>query len=306
MYWVYRRHRYLVLAATLPLRQSTDYAGRPSGRVVAQLVRFTLDVGAGTLAALADYMFDPYRRAPSHFEVEYENGSCRPWLELQAAYLVRLTGEFAPARPQGWPGEVLHLGLSPAALVKQGLTLECHAVLPWYAPSEVQRRARLEGSTLAEAARMPAPKGRPPQVTAPALARPPTLAGTAQKGVYGEHVSDTYMRAQGHVKLNDGGRLTPPPPGGTARGNGLDGVWRHASPPPDYVITEAKYGTAQLAMTQDGRQMSDGWIRGSNRLERATSPKEAIRIRSAMRGGRVEKRLHKITAQGTLIETILL
>jgi hypothetical protein len=203
---------------------------------------------------------------------------------------------------------VLTLYLSAAALTLDGVTVECHSVLSWDAPAEVRRRARMMGDDPAYpglAAALPAPK-RAPKVEAPALAPPPALRSNAEKGVYGEHISDAYMRAQGHTKLNDGGLLTPPPPGGSARGHGIDGVWRHGNPPPDYVITEAKYDTSRLGMTNDGRQMSDSWIMGSERLEKAVGDDEADSILRAMkRIGRLEKRLHKITPNGTLQEIIL-
>ena len=124
--------------------------------------------------------------------------------------------------------------------------------------------------------------------------------------MYGEHISDAYMRAQGHTKLNDGGLLTPPPPGGSARGNGLDGVWRHKSPPPDYIITEAKYGSSQLGTSRDGKQMSDGWITGSERLKKAVGRYVADDVTFAMGMGRVEKRIHKVSPAGTLVESVIL
>lgn len=124
--------------------------------------------------------------------------------------------------------------------------------------------------------------------------------------MYGEHISDAYMLAQGHTKLNDGGLVTPPPPGGTARGNGLDGVWKHGNPPPDYIITEAKYDTSRLGMTLDGKQMSNNWITGSGRLQRAVGRVEARNTIVAMARGRVEKRVHKVSSIGTLIETVIL
>ncbi|HEX8659775.1 MAG TPA: hypothetical protein VF690_19685 [Hymenobacter sp.] len=136
---------------------------------------------------------------------------------------------------------------------------------------------------------------------------PPALRNNGEKGVYGEHISDAYMRAQGHTKLNDGGVLTPllPVP---ARGTGIDGVWRHGNPPPDYIITEAKYDTSQLRRTKrSGMQMSNQWINSNNRLERAVGRPEALRIAAAMRRpGGIEKRLHTIAPTGTLVETILL
>jgi hypothetical protein len=244
-----------VLFATLPFEQRTDYTGRPSSPVLPGLVRFGLDPSDDT-ADLADYMFDPHQRAHSHFEAEYEQGSTRRWLDVQAAFLVRYSGHFEPGRAGGWPGEVLHLGLSAAALVKHNLTLEAHSVLPWAAPAEVQRRARLEGLTEAQAQAMPAPK-EVLKVSAPPRGAPPRLSSNAEKGIYGEHLSDAYGGALAHKNHHDGGVLTLLPPA-TARGNGIDGVWKHHSPPPDYIITEAKYGSSQLAMTKrDGRQMSD-------------------------------------------------
>jgi hypothetical protein len=108
----------------------------------------------------------------------------------------------------------------------------------------VPRRARLEGLTEMQAQAMPAPKELL-KVSAPPRGAPPRLSTNAEKGIYSEHLSDAYMRAQGHQKLNDGGVPTPLPPV-PARGQGIDGVWKHHCPPLDYIITEAKYDTAQL------------------------------------------------------------
>jgi len=229
-------------------------------------------------------------------------------LHIQAAYCVGYRGRFAPGdAATRWPSEVLTLHLTAAALTLDGVTVECHSVLPWAAPEEVRRRARMLGDETRHlaAAALPAPK-RLLKVEAPAPTKPPALANNSEKGVYGEHISDAYMLAQHHDKLNDGGLATPPPPGGTARGNGLDGVWRHINPPPDYIITEAKYNTSTLGMTQDGLQMSDAWILGSDRLRKAVGKSEARRIVVAMALGRVEKRIHKITPTGTLIEKVIL
>jgi len=41
---------------------------------------------------------------------------------------------------------------------------------------------------------------------------------------------------------------------------GIDGIYRHPNPPPDFVITEAKYNTSPLGKTKDGKQMSDEWV----------------------------------------------
>lgn len=59
---------------------------------------------------------------------------------------------------------------------------------------------------------------------------------------------------------------------------GIDGVYYHKGPPPKYIIAEAKYGSSNLSSTKDGKQMSDPWIIGSSRLERAVGKKAADEI----------------------------
>ena len=59
---------------------------------------------------------------------------------------------------------------------------------------------------------------------------------------------------------------------------GIDGVYEKGG---KYVIVDAKYNSAQLHETKDGRQMSDSWIYG-NRLDDAVGSKEiADEIREA-------------------------
>lgn len=306
--WTCLGRAYAVLHAHYGFDRPIDALGRPSGMVQPRLVQLVLDA-ADEDARLIGYMLDSYQRASSHLEQRHPlRGQVLHRLHIQAAYCVGYRGHFAPDDPSGWPSEVLTLHLSAAALTLDGITVECHSVLPWAAPEEVRRRARLLGDDLAQtlplAAALPAPR-RVPKVEAPALVLPPALQNNAEKGVYGEHISDTYMRAQGHTKLNDGGLVTPPPPGGTARGNGIDGVWKHGNPPPDYIITEAKYGSSQLGMTQDGKQMSDGWITGSERLQKAVGRQTADDILFALGMGTVEKRVHKVSPTGTLTEFVI-
>lgn len=307
--WTFKGKAYAPLQVRYGFERPVDTLGRPSSTVRPLLVQLVLDA-ADEDARLVAYMFDSFQRASSELVQRHPlTGQVLHKLHIQAAYCVGYYGRFAPGdAATRWPSEVLTLHLAAAALTLDGVTVECHSVLPWAAPEEVRRRARMLGDEtqyLAAATALPAPR-RVPKVEAPALAKPPSLASNSEKGVYGEHISDAYMRAQGHRKLNDGGLVTPPPPGGTARGNGLDGVWKHGNPPPDYIITEAKYNTSSLGMTQDGRQMSNGWILGSNRLEKAVGGDEADKIIRAMkRRGGIEKRVHKITPAGLLVETVL-
>ncbi|MBO0358362.1 hypothetical protein J0X19_10435 [Hymenobacter sp. BT186] len=304
--WLFNGRSYKVLQGHYGFRQGTDHAGRPSTTVRPQVVTLTLDASDED-ARLSSYMLNPYQRAGSQLEQRRPDGSVLHRLHIQAAHCVGLRSQFAPADPAGWPGETITLRLTAAALTLDGMTIESHSVLPWDAPDEVRRRARILGdeSNVAAARAVAAPKELP-TVQAPAAVGPPSLGSNSEKGVYGEHISDTYMRAQGHTKLNDGGLVTLPPPGGTARGNGIDGVWKHGNPPPDYIITEAKYGKSRLGMTHDGPQMSDSWILGSNRLRKAVGSRQAGRIVTAMALGSVEKRLHKVDSAGKLIEQILL
>ena len=106
----------------------------------------------------------------------------------------------------------------------------------------------------------------------------PKLISRAKKGLYGEIISDEYMRAKGYAQLLPEGRyarsLEDMP-----KGRGLDGVYenpRHLQPP-KYTITETKYreggryidsdGSASdsaLSMTKNsGRQMSSTWIQSN-------------------------------------------
>ena len=66
---------------------------------------------------------------------------------------------------------------------------------------------------------------------------------------------------------------------------GIDGVYENATPPPRFIIAEAKYNTSRLGNTLDGPQMSDDWILGSERLERILPPDIADDIRFALEQG---------------------
>ncbi len=87
-------------------------------------------------------------------------------------------------------------------------------------------------------------------------------------------------------------------------GRGIDGVWKNTNPPPDYVITEAKYGTSKLGTLQDGtKQMSDKWVNG--RLNDAVGLETADKIRLADSDGLVEKWLLQVDEYGNVTKTII-
>lgn len=118
-----------------------------------------------------------------------------------------------------------------------------------------------------------------------------------QKAAIGERTAHDEMVRKGYQPLgNTNGMYIP---GET----GIDGIYKHPKPPPRYVITEAKYGTAKLGNTADGRQLSDSWITGSNRLQRAgLSAKDQKAIEQGLqRGdGTVEKILLRVKPDGTV------
>jgi len=129
--------------------------------------------------------------------------------------------------------------------------------------------------------------------------KPPANMSNAQKGIYGEHVGDIHMHNQGHSKMD--GNLTKSTD--APKGKGIDGVWKGANPPPEYIISEAKYGSSKLGKTKDGKQMSDKWI--DNRLDKSVGKREADKIRRAKLKGNVEKQLLNIDDKGNVITTIL-
>lgn len=99
-------------------------------------------------------------------------------------------------------------------------------------------------------------------------------ASNAEKGVFGEAKADEFMQSQGFEKMNGNGK--PVQVGDPPKGKGIDGVWRNKNfpPPPEYVVTEAKYGSGQLGTLKDGtKQMSDKWV--SNRLSKEVGPSAA-------------------------------
>ena len=151
----------------------------------------------------------------------------------------------------------------------------------------------------------PEPAAAPPLAPPRLVATPhPTTAMTnAEKGIYGEHVSDVYMANRGHTKINDGGRITQV--GDAPRGPGIDGAWRNPNPPPEFIITDAKYGSSQPKMTADGKQMSENWVKGSNRLERATGLRQSQEIEDAMTRNSVERQIHQIGTDGSVTVKVL-
>jgi|GEM_PF-2094003 len=86
-----------------------------------------------------------------------------------------------------------------------------------------------------------------------------------KKGNYGEIKMDDHMMNEHGLEPINNNRVTSLD---QKIEKGIDGVYRDADG--NYVIVEAKYNTSKLSQTPaDGPQMSDNWIEGSNRIERA-------------------------------------
>ena len=128
---------------------------------------------------------------------------------------------------------------------------------------------------------------------------PPKPKTNAEKGVFGEAMADDFMANKGYKKLNG----DPVKIGDDPIGKGIDGVWKNDHPPPEYVISEAKYGSSDLKMTKDGQQMSDKWI--DKRLDKAVGKIEADKIRDSMLEGNVEKWLLKVDENGAVTKEVL-
>ncbi len=81
--------------------------------------------------------------------------------------------------------------------------------------------------------------------------------------------------------------------------NGIDGVYKNPNPPPDYIITEAKYGSSQLnkGLADGSNQLDDKWTFG-RRLNEIVGKPQADLIRKAERLGNVQKWVMRVGADG--------
>ena len=77
-----------------------------------------------------------------------------------------------------------------------------------------------------------------------------------ERGNYGEMKTDQYLRNEGYDRISDEmvtdlkSELKP----------GIDGIYYKEDGVPQYIILDAKFNTAKLGDTLDGRQMSGNWI----------------------------------------------
>ena len=133
----------------------------------------------------------------------------------------------------------------------------------------------------------------------------PKNATNKQKGNFGEIASADNMTNNPALKKQgyDLERIGKDAPTGLDDKieKGIDGIYKNNTPPPKYVIDEAKYDTSTLSQkTKDGAQMSDDWIKGSKRLEKQVGPREAKEIEKAINNGEVEKVISKVDENGSV------
>ena len=94
-----------------------------------------------------------------------------------------------------------------------------------------------------------------------------------EKGNYGEMKTDIDLKEKGYERLSLE-RVTNLDETGH---QGIDGVYYNPDGIPQYIIADAKYETAQLSDTADGKQMSENWI--DKRLDASVGKEKADEIR---------------------------
>ena len=117
-----------------------------------------------------------------------------------------------------------------------------------------------------------------------------------QKGNYGEMKMDIFYDELGYdrISLDRTTDLDAPVH------RGIDGVYYNPDGHPPYVIAEAKFGSARLSNTLDGKQMSDSWI--DKRLVDAVGEKkaDAIILEMMINPDNVQKHLINISTNGDI------
>lgn len=138
-----------------------------------------------------------------------------------------------------------------------------------------------------------------------------SLETNAEKGNFGEILTDCYMR-QNEYKRISADRITGL---GDKGHTGIDGVYYNPKGTPSYIICDAKFGQSQLSATLDGKQMSDDWVLGE-RLDEAVGKETADTIRAEklknpdnvmscvckIKDGGYEITVHKIDSNGNITE----
>ncbi len=97
---------------------------------------------------------------------------------------------------------------------------------------------------------------------------------THEVGNYGEMKTDQDLRVKGYKRISND-MVTDIDENGH---QGLDGVYYNEKGSPQYIIVDAKYGSAKLnPNTADGKQMCENWI--DKRLDKDLGKEKADEIR---------------------------
>ncbi|MFN6086164.1 MAG: hypothetical protein ACK476_14715, partial [Fluviicola sp.] len=117
-------------------------------------------------------------------------------------------------------------------------------------------------------------------------------ATNLRKGNFGEIANDVFLTNKGYKALHTRLENIDAP-----TQQGIDGVFEKNG---EYFIVESKYhGTATLGNTIDGKQMSDTWINGSNRLINAVGGNQS-KFDEILNSG-YKRLLAEISPDGTVI-----
>lgn len=127
----------------------------------------------------------------------------------------------------------------------------------------------------------------------------------AQKGVMGELFGANTVKQI----VPDGQKIARMPMVGET---GIDDLYKVNRPDVDYVVIEYKFvgddkrlGSSALKNTADGRQASESWVAGSDRLERSVGKATAEAIDEAINAGRIETWVVTTRADGSTYAQVL-
>lgn len=99
------------------------------------------------------------------------------------------------------------------------------------------------------------------------------LDSDMKRGNFGEMVTDKTLRDLGYERISSDAVTSCADKGH----HGIDGIYFKEDGHPQYVILDAKFGSAQLHMTTDGKQMSLPWI--DARLDSSIGTEAADKLR---------------------------
>ena len=111
---------------------------------------------------------------------------------------------------------------------------------------------------------------------------------------------DQYYAGQGYVRLSKDRVMSLDEP----VHQGIDGIYYNVDKQkgePAYIIAEAKYNQSKLGYTKyDGRQMSDEWIWGGNRIQNDVGKNFEKELTKALVIGECEKQVVHVFPDGTI------